>query len=121
MKLAVPAGQRGTSLVEVLCAVSILAVALTAFVSAFSTGSLATCLARQRVGAENMARSQLEYMKETAFIDDTDFYTPTISSSTGHTARISATTVYTGVQLITVTVFHHDKPMFTIQEYKVDR
>ena len=121
MKRAVSADERGTSLVEVVCAAGILAIVLTAFVSTLCTGSLATGLLGQRVEAENMARSQLEYLKRAAFIDGTDFYTPTLVSSTGCTARISATTVYTGLQLITVTVFHHGEPTFAIQEYKVNR
>jgi prepilin-type N-terminal cleavage/methylation domain-containing protein len=119
VKLAVSVDERGVSLVEVVCALGILTVVLTA--ATLCTGSLGTGLVRQRVAAENMARSQLEYIKETAFVEGTDFYTPTIVSSTGCTARISATTVYTGIQLITVTVFHRNKPTFTMQEYKVNR
>jgi Tfp pilus assembly protein PilV len=121
VKLAVSVDERGVSLVEVVCALGILTVVLTGLAATLCTGSLGTGLVRQRVAAENMARSQLEYIKETAFVEGTDFYTPTIVSSTGCTARISATTVYTGIQLITVTVFHRNKPTFTMQEYKVNR
>lgn len=113
--------ERGTSLVEVLCAVAILAVVLTMFVSTLSTATLGIGLVRQRVTAANMARSQLEYMKETPFLDDTDSYTPTVASHVGYTATISVTTVYTGVQLITVTVFLQGEPVFTVQECKAKR
>ena len=57
-------------------------------------------------------------MKETGFTDD---YTPTAISNSGYSAAISATTIYTGVQLITVTISHNGEPVFTIENYKVDR
>lgn len=118
MKLAAFADARGASLVEVLVAVAIMAIVLTIFLSALSTGSLGVSVVHERVTAENIARSQLEYVKETGF---TDHYTPTAISHTGYTAAISATTIYTGVQLITVTVSYDGEPTFTIEEYKVDR
>jgi hypothetical protein len=94
---------------------------LTIFVSTLSTATLGIGLVRQRVTAANMARSQLEYVKEAPFLDDTDSYTPTVASPMGYTATISATSVYTGVQLITVTVSYRGKPVFTIQECKAKR
>lgn len=113
--------ERGTSLVEVLCAVAILAVVLTMFVSTLSTATLGIGLVRQRVTATNMTRSQLEYMKATPFLDGTDSYTPAVASLMGYTATISATTIYTGIQLITVTVFFQGEPVFTVQECKAKR
>ena len=121
VKLAAFADEPGAGLVEILCAIGILSIVLTIFVSALSTGAHATRVVHERVTAENIARSQLEYMKDTPFIEGTDCYTPTVVSSTAYTATISATTVYTGVQRIIVTVFHYDKPTFTVEEYKVDR
>ena len=121
MKLAAFADERGTGLVEVLVAVAIMAIVVTIFLSALFTGSLGVGVVHERVTAENIARSQLEYVKESDFIAGTDHYTPTAISHTGYTAAISATTIYAGVQLITVTVSHSDKNVFTIEDYKVDR
>ncbi len=112
---------RGASLVEVLVAVAIIAIVVTIFLYALSTGSLGGGVVRELVTAENIARSQLEYMKETDFIAGTDHYTPTTISHPGYSATISATTIYTGLQLITVTVFHGGEAVFTIENYKVDR
>ena len=56
-------GEEGVGLVETLIAVAILGLALTTLLSAVSTGSLATSRSEERVTAENMARSQLEYTK----------------------------------------------------------
>jgi len=121
VKLAVFADERGAGLVEVLVAVAIMAIVLTVFLSALSTGSLGVSVVHERVTAENIARSQLEYVKETDFITGTNSYTPTTISPIGYTATISATTIDTGLQLITITVFYDGAPTFTMEEYKVDR
>ncbi len=121
MKLAFFTGEKGASLVEVVCAVAILAIVLAMFVSAMSTATLGIGLVRQRVTAANIARSQLEYVKEVPFLDGADSYTPTVASPIGYTATISATTVYTGIQLITVTVSYQGEPVFTVHECKVKR
>lgn len=118
MKLAVFADERGDSLVEILVAVAIIAIVLTAFLSALSTGSLGVSVVHERVTAENIARSQLEYVKKTGF---TDHYTPTAISHAGYSATISATTIITDLQLITVTVSHNGKSVFTIGDYKANR
>lgn len=120
MKLAAFADERGTGLVEVLVAVAIMAIVLTIFLSALVTGGLGVNVVHERVTAQNIARSQLEYVKDGDFIAGTDHYTPTAISHPGYTAAISATTIYNGVQLITVTVSHNG-PVFTIEGYKVDR
>jgi type II secretory pathway pseudopilin PulG len=120
MRLAAFDG-RGAGLVEVLVAVGIMAIVLTILLSALSIGGLGVRVIHERVTAENIARSQLEYVKETDFIAGTDHYTPTTISHPGYSATISATTIYTGMQLITVTVYHNDERVFTIENYKVDR
>jgi len=121
VKSTVFADERGAGLVEVVVAVAIIVIVLTVFLSALSTGSFGVSVVRERVTAENIARSQLEYVKESDFIAATDHYTPTAISHTGYTAAISATTIYTGVQLITVTISHNGEPVFMIENYKVDR
>jgi type II secretory pathway pseudopilin PulG len=120
VKLPVFTDEKGDSLVEVLVAVAIIAIVFTVFLAALSTGSLSVKVVHERVTAENIARSQLEHVKETGFITGTDHYTPTAISHPGYSATIAATTIYTGVQLITITVYHNG-PVFTIGNYKVDR
>ncbi len=56
-------GEEGVGLVETLIAVGILGLALTVLLAAVSTGSLAVSRTEERVAAENLARSQLEYTK----------------------------------------------------------
>ncbi len=119
--MATFADEKGAGLVEVLVSLAIIAIVLTIFLSALSTGSLGVSVVHERVTAENIARSQLEYVKETDFITGTDSYTPTTISPIRYTATISATTIDTGLQLITVTVFYDGDRTFTMEEYKVDR
>ncbi len=120
MKSIAFADERGESLVEILVAVAIMAIVLTAFLAALSTGTLSVGVVHERVTAENIARSQLEHVKHSGF---NDHYTPAAISHPGYTAVISATTIYTytGLQLITVTVSHNGEPIFTIENYKVNR
>ena len=119
--MAAFADERGESLIEILVAVAVMALILTVFLSALSAGAFSVAAVRERVTAENIARSQLEHVKETDFIAGTDHYTPTAISHLGYTAVISAATIITDMQWITVTVFYDGEPTFMIEEYKVNR
>lgn len=129
MKLASFADERGAGLVEVLVAVAIMAIILTIFLSALSTGSLATRVVWERVTAENIARSQLEYIKDygtyNTVTETTPGAYPTITSiAPGYTITVTASPITAtnfDIQLITVTVFYDGEPTFTIEEYKVNR
>jgi len=113
--------ERGVSLVEVLAALAIVAIVVTAFLAALYTGARSAGVVRERVTAENIARSQLEQVKETDFIAGTDHYTPSAISHPGYTAVISAATIITDMQWITVTILYNGERTFTMEEYKVNR
>jgi type II secretory pathway pseudopilin PulG len=121
VKRVLLAKEMGESLVEILVAVAIMAIVLTIFLSALSTGASSVAVVHERVTAENIARSQLEHVKNSAFVIDTDHYTPTAILHTGYSAVISATPIITDLQLITVTIFHNGEPVFRIEDYKVNR
>jgi len=127
------ANERGVSLVEVLVAVAILAIVLSGFLAALSTGALGVGVVRERVAAENLARSQLEYTKNYTYTYGATSYPP-IASSAGGSITIgvsywfSSTQEFTsnpdhdsGIQWITVTISHKGEPVFAIENYKVDR
>ena len=133
MRLVAFAEERGVSLVEVLVAVTIMAIVVSAFLAALSTGALSVGVVRERVTAENLARSQLEYTKNYTYTYGATSY-PTIAPSTGCSITIGVSYWYSqtneftldsdddsGIQWITVTISHNDEPVFAIENYKVDR
>jgi len=128
------AEERGESLVEILVSVAIIAIVLTAFLVALSTGAFSVAPVRKRVTAENLARAQLEYIKNYTY---TTSY-PTITPSTDYPATYSPTvgvsywfsptetftsnpSVDSGMQWITITISHNGEQVFTIEDYKVER
>lgn len=121
VKRTVLTNEKGESLVEVLVAVALAAIILTIFLSALSTGVFSVGVVHKRVTAENIARAQLEHVQKTGFVAGTDYYTPTAIPHMGYSAAISATTIITDLQLITITVSHNGESVFTIGSYKVDR
>ena len=136
MKLATFADERGATLVETLVTVAIVSIVFTAFLTAVSVGSFGVSVVRERVTAENLARAQLEYIKSYTYTVGATSY-PTIehredypimidisywySQTTGTQPFTSTTSLDSGMQWITVTVFHQGEPVFTIGNYKVDR
>jgi len=132
VKLAAFADERGAGLVEVLVAVAIMAIVLTIFLSALVTGGLGVRVVHERVTAENIARSQLEYIKNYTYTNGAISY-PTVEHSEDYPITIdisywhSPTQQFTstraadsGMQWITITVSHNGE-VFTIENYKVDR
>ena len=123
LKRAIEDGQGGVGLVEVLVAVAILGVTLVAFLTAISTGSLGVATTEERVTAENLARSQLEYTKSLAYLAAPASYA-TVTPPTGYAVSANATSIAEGdsaIQRITVTVTRNGETLLTVEDYKVDR
>ena len=138
MKVVVFADEKGTSMVELLVSVAIIAIVFTAFLSALSTANLGVALVRERVTAENLARSQLECIQGHPYIPGAApiSYTTTCSVTQLSSYPIDVSISYwdsptetfvsdpladSGMQWITVTIFHNSKQVFTIGNYKADR
>ena len=138
MKLAAFVEERGASLIEILVAVAIIAIVLTVFLSALSTGAFSVALVRERVTAENLARAQLECIKGHPYITGaipisyTTLCPVTTPSAYGIGVDISywysPTNEFTldsdddsDMQWITVTILYNGEPTFTMEEYKVNR
>ena len=116
-------GQDGVGLVEVLVAVAILGVTLVTFLTAISTGSIGVATTEERVTAENLARSQLEYAKSQAYLAAPASYV-TVTPPTGYAVSADATSLPEGgsaIQKITVTVTRNGEMVLTVEDYKVDR
>ena len=142
MKSTAFADERGAGLVEILVSVAIIAIVLTIFLSGLSTATFGVATVRERVTAENLARSQLECIKDHPYVTGAMPISYTIvcaviaPSSYAIDVSISywVSPTFTsdplddkGMQWITVTICHVtayrdcDEPVFTIEEYKVDR
>ena len=125
--------ERGFSLIEVIIALALLGIIAVAFLTALSTASKALFIADERTTAESLARSQMEYVKNQVYddINNPPEYTLVSDISEGYDIDISAERLDPnndgienddGIQKITVTISHHDKPEVVILEgYKVDR
>jgi len=112
------------SLVEALVAVAILGLALTALLSAVSAGSMAVSRTEERVTAENLARSQLEYVKSQAYQPLPAAYATVTPSPSDYGVGVVADIVPGGdddIEKITVTVTRNGKELLVVDDYKVNR
>ena len=117
-------GEKGTSLVETLVAVVIVAVAVVPFLTAFSTGSLAVLRADRRATAEHLARSQMEYAKSQAYVAAPASYGIITPVPAGYSISADATSIDgrdASIQKITVTVEHDGEALLTLKGSKLDR
>ena len=117
-------GEKGASLVESLIAIAILAIALTAFLAAFSTGSLSIRKADKRVTAETLARSQMEYTKSQVYLVAPSSYDALATLPTGYSITSVATAVGGrdgNIQRITVTVKRDGNILRVLEDFKLNR
>jgi len=123
-RFTAPRGEQGIGLVETLIAVAILGLALTALLSAVSTGSMAVSRTEERVTAENLARSQLEYTKSQPYQPLPASYATVTPSPDDYTVAVTADVVPggdSGIEKLTVTVTRNGKELLVVDDYKVDR
>jgi len=119
--------ERGFGIVEVLVALALLGIIAIAFLGAMATASKAIFIADERTTAESLARSQMEYVKNLAYeYEATEYGIDPNLTLDGYTLSVAVDPLHDpddeGIQKITVTVSHHDKPEVIILEgYKVDR
>ncbi len=118
-------GQDGVGLVETLVAVAILGVTLVTLLAAISTGSIGVATTEERVTAENLARSQLEYTKSEAYLPVVPASYATVTPPAGYTVSAEATSIIpegdSSVQKITVTITRDGDTLMTVEDFKVNR
>jgi len=110
--------------VEALIAVGILGLALTALLSALSTGSMAVSRTEERVAAENLTRSQLEYTKSQLYQPLPASYETVTPYPDDYAVAVTADVVPGGdssIEKITVTVTRNGEELLVTEDYKVDR
>ena len=117
------ASERGVTLVETLVAVGILGAALVMFLGGLSTGLLTTAQADRLSTAHELARSQMEYTKNSAYSSAPYTY-PTVTPPSGYGVSSTASTIGGGdakVELITVQVTKGGGVVYSLEGYKVNR
>ncbi len=127
-------GETGQSLVEELVALAIVSLGLVIIIGALSTGSMGVRTANDRVTAENLARSQLELVKDAAYSPDpTAIPYPTVAPVQGYNVTVGVeywiapsgpfTSVVRndGLQKLTVSVSGSKGALLQLEGYKVDR
>jgi prepilin-type N-terminal cleavage/methylation domain-containing protein len=117
-------GQNGYTLVELLITIVVIATSFAAFAVGLSTGALAVNEDDKEVTAQNLARSQMEYIKYLAYDQNADTY-PTIDTPDGYDITVTVTDIDTEgnkrIQKVTADLYKDGILLLTIEDYKVDR
>ena len=122
---------RGFTMIEVVIAIALIGLIAVAVMSALATASIALIIADERATAESLARSQLEYVKNSPY-DETNNppeYSPDLTAvPDGYDVDIDAIRLNPdpdnppedddGIQKITVTVSRDGEVKVTLEGYK---
>ena len=117
-------GEKGLALVEVLIAVAIMAIAITTYISAFSTSAIAIGKEDRRVTANAFAVSQVHYTRAQAYQVAPVAYPTLTPPSTNFTVTSDAAAINgkdDNIQKITVTVQFNGRTLSSIEDFKVNR
>ena len=129
VRKACQGSSRGFSMIEVVIAIALIGVIAVAILSSFSTASMALIIADERATAESLARSQMEYVKNSPY---DDVYPPGYSPDLGavpdgydidiEAVRLDpegdGTGDDDGIQKITVIVSRDGEVKVTLEDYK---
>lgn len=121
-------GESGATLIETVVALAILGVIAVTFLSGLATTSKAAFLADEQTTAENLAQSQMEWVKNAGYVDSATEYPPAPIPSRrdylNYSAIITAEPLHIpddGIQKITVTIQRSGENVIKLEGYKLDR
>lgn len=121
-------GELGATLIETLVALALLGLIAVAFLSGLATTSRAVIIADEQATAESLAQSQMEWVKNTDYVNGASEYPPAPVPSEqdyiNYSATINVESLHDpddGIQKIIVTVKRCDKEIIKLEGYKVDR
>jgi type II secretory pathway pseudopilin PulG len=115
--------QKGIGLVETLVAVAILGTSVVAFVVSLSVGSLTVNELDRQTVAQSLAQTQIEYIKNLAFIPGAATY-PVLAAPATYTVSVDVSGVPgtdMNIQKITVNVRKDGVDILEVTNYKVKR
>jgi prepilin-type N-terminal cleavage/methylation domain-containing protein len=116
-------GQRGMTLVESLVAIAIMGGVLVVMILAMSGGALAVGENQQEAAAQEIARSQMEYVKSCDYNSVATTY-PTVTAPAGYSISVGVTSVpgtNTDIQKVTAGIYRDGSLVMTVSDYKVNR
>ena len=119
--------EKGFSLMETVVALALFSIVSFAFLTGLFTLTKATVTTKDRAVAENLARNELEYVKNLSYQYGTEEYEvcPTLDIPAGWTVTPPVVEPLNetddGVQKVTVTIEHNGQPVLSLFTYKVDR
>lgn len=113
------ANETGTTLIELLVAVGIMAASLVVLLLALSTAAQATRIAADMSMATALAQSQLETIKAAPY--DANGAYPSISVPSGFVVDVEVSELASGKQLVTVSVRTQGRTLTQVSMYKVER
>lgn len=120
--------QTGFALVETLVALVLVGTIVVGYLNGLATSSRAVVIIDEQTTAESLARSQMEWVKNAAYVSEATTYAaadiPVSTDYTGYSVNITAARLNApddGIQKITVAVKHFTKDVISLEGYKVNR
>ncbi len=122
-KLTWKGGESGVTLLEALVTIGILGGCVLTLIFAMSGGALAVKENGQETTLQNLARTQMEYVKSCSYNATATTY-PTISVPNTYSISVKVTSVpgtNTNIQKVTANVSRDGIVLMTVTDYKVNR
>ena len=125
----------GIALIETLVAMGIISVVAVAYLMGMSATSKAIMISEERVTAENLAKSQIEYIRSQPYddVNNPPLYSPEMMSNDDiqngydvdiQTERVNplegSTDIDVGLQKLTVVIYHSGTEVFKLEGYRVN-
>lgn len=112
--------EKGMTILETAIALALLGIVGVFIFSGLATTSRAVFIARERTTALSLAQSQTEYVNS---LDYSAEYSPSPippgEDYAAYAASITSVPLDGGIQKITVAIRHHDRPVITLESYKL--
>ena len=128
--------EKGLTLIETLVALAILGAVAVVFITSLTTSIQTAAVSQERVVAESLAKSTMEFIKNSEYDytnDPPDYMVdPNLAIPAGYSIPDPVTAERLdpdedglddddGIQKITVTIIHNGDTVLTLENYKVDR
>lgn len=139
--------EKGFNLLEVTLALALIGIIAVAFLLALAGASRAISIADEHATAQSLIRTEIEYLKGEDFAGlptttpwsyklplgnppwDEAHGLPAGYEDAGYSLNVTGdamdvngdSTPDAGILKITITVYHHEDPIVTVEDYKVDR